>query len=323
MTPSQLTDTVLMVAPAVFGSNPETLGDNGFQSAAAGEDPVAINTLARAEQAAVATALRAAGVRVLVEEDRPAPACPDAVFPNNWFSTHADGALVLYPMAAPSRRAERRADVVARLQGRFGWDRVVDLTSFEATGRALEGTGSLVLDRVARVAFVAWSPRSERGLAQTWAQALGYRVVGFTAALPGRGGEPRPVYHTNVVLSVGEGIAVGCLDAVADPGERARLAAELRSGGRALVELGAEQVAAFAGNVLQLATPGGGRLWALSERAWGALDAGQRAALERHGRPVPVAVPTIERLGGGSVRCMLAELFPPAGRGAGPYGLVP
>lgn len=318
MATTQLTDTVLMIAPASFGSNPETLASNAFQGRADGEDAAGVVAFARAEQAAVATALRAAGVEVLVEEDRPHPACPDAVFPNNWFSTHADGALVLYPMAAPSRRAERRQDLLERLRARGGWDRTVDLTAFEGAGRALEGTGSLVLDRVAKVAWVAWSPRSDRGVAETWASALGYRLVGFTAALPDRGGTPVPVYHTNVLLSVGEGVAVGCLDAVPDAAERARLADSLRAGGRELVELGVEQVAAFAGNVLQLATRGGGKVWALSASAWGALDARQRAALERHGGPVPVPVPTIERLGGGSVRCMLAELFVPGPRRAGP-----
>lgn len=306
--PAQSTDTVVMVRPASFASNRETLATNAFQSPIG--DATDVGATARAEFDAAVVALRAAGVTVLVFDDEPAPAKPDAVFPNNWFSTHADGSVVLYPMHAPNRRSERRFDLLQRLGGAgFRCDHLIDLSPHELDGRCLEGTGSLVLDRVRRVAFACRSPRTDGALLDQWGRELGHRVVAFDA-LDGQG---RAIYHTNVVMSIGTGWVVACLDAIPDPAERAAVAAELGTDGRELLPITPRQMNEFAGNVLELATADGGRVVALSQRARDALGAELESRLARHGRLVTCAIPTIETVGGGGLRCMIAEVFLPRG----------
>ncbi len=303
---AQCAATVLMVRPAAFGANPETAATNAFQ--AAGPVGADLRDEARAESDALAAALDAAGVEVLVLDDTPEPARPDACFPNNWLSLHHDGSAVLYPMLAPSRRLERREEALALVR-RHGFlvRRVVDLTHFEAQGAFLEGTGSVVLDHVARVAYACRSPRTHAAPLAAFARELGYAPHAFDATGPA--GEA--VYHTNVLMSIGEGFAVACLEAVADERERRRLRQALEAGGREVLGLGRAAMNAFDGNLLQLATRTGGRVIALSATALAGLGADLRGRLERHGELVAVPVPVIERHGGGSVRCMLAEVFLP------------
>lgn len=302
-------DAVLMVRPARFGWNPETEASNAFQrevrglAAGAGE-------LARSECDALAGALGAAGVAVRVFEDRADPVCPDAVFPNNWLSLHADGTAVLYPMLAPNRRRERRRDILEALEreGRV-LRRVVDLSAHEARGEYLEGTGSLVLDHASRVAYACRSPRTHPAPLVAFCAALGYRPCVFDAT----GGDGRPVYHTNVVLSVGPSLAVVAAECIADT-DRGRVLAELERTGRERVVIDRAQAARFAANVLELRAADGASVLALSAAAAAAFDAPARAAIGRAiDRVVAVPVPTIETLGGGSVRCMLAEIFLPQG----------
>jgi hypothetical protein len=295
-----------MVRPAAFGANPETAATNAFQ--AAGIFGADLRDEARAESDALAATLDAAGVEVLVLDDTPEPVKPDACFPNNWLSLHHDGTAVLYPMLAPSRRRERREEAL-ELVSRCGFvvRRVVDLTHFEAQSAFLEGTGSLVLDHVARVAYACRSPRTHAAPLAAFARELGYAPHAFDATGPA--GEA--VYHTNVVMSVGEGFAVACLEAVADEAERRRLRESLQAAGREVLELDRAAMNAFDGNLLQLATRTGGRVIALSTTALAGLGAGLRSRLERYGELVAVPVPVIERYGGGSVRCMLAEVFLP------------
>jgi len=304
----QSTGTVVMVRPARFASNAETSGTNAFQSRLAAPIDVAAQALLEFDRA-VAT-LREAGVTVLVIDDEPAPAKPDAVFPNNWFSTHADGSIVLYPMHAVNRRSERRHDLPQRLAAAgFRCDRLIDLSSHELDDRCLEGTGSLVLDRQARVAYACRSPRTDAQVLVRWADELGYRVVAFDAFdAPGHA-----IYHTNVVMCIGSGWAVVCLDAIRDPTERAAVASELGAGGREVIALSIDQLHEFAGNVLELATDGDRRIIASSERARRALGTGVEERLARHGTLVSCAIPTIETVGGGSLRCMIAEVFLPRG----------
>jgi hypothetical protein len=303
---AQCASAVLVVRPAAFGANPETASTNAFQAAGtAGAD---LREQARAESDALAAALDAAGVEVLVLEDTPEPARPDACFPNNWLSLHHDGTAVLYPMLAPSRRRERRDEALALVRQRgFVVRRVVDLTYFEGQGAFLEGTGSLVLDHRARVAYACRSPRTHAAPLLAFGRELGYATQAFDATGPA--GEA--VYHTNVVMSVGEGFAVACLEAVADDSRRHRLRGSLEAAGREVLEVSRAEMNAFAGNLLQLATRKGGRVIALSATALAALGADLRRRLERHGGLVAAPVPVIERYGGGSVRCMLAEVFLP------------
>ena len=303
---AQCASTVLMVRPAAFGANPETAASNAFQSASV--TTPAERDAALAEFDAVAEALDRGGIEVIVVDDLPEPPKPDAVFPNNWLSLHHDGTAVLYPMLSPLRRRERRRDVIAAVEARgFAVRRVLDLTAWESSELFLEGTGSMVLDHAARIAYACLSPRThERPLAR-FATELGYATHAFRASGP-RGED---VYHTNVLMCVGEGFATACLEAVVDPVERRRLADSLSAGGHDLVELDRAQMDAFAGNMLALRSAQGVPVVAMSTTAWNALDAGQRESLGRHGELLTAALPTLERHGGGSLRCMLAEVFLP------------
>jgi hypothetical protein len=303
----QSADAVLLVRPASFGWNPETAGSNRFQSTAAGDEDAAGR--ARAECGALAAALAAAGVEVHAFEDRAAPACPDAVFPNNWLSLHADGTVVLYPMLAPNRRQERRLDLVLALEsrGHRRVERLLDLSHHELRGRYLEGTGSVVFDHRARVAYACRSPRTHEAVLEELCDELGYAAAMFDAA----DAAGVPVYHTNVLLSIGTGFAIVCAEAVA-AAQREALLARLAAGGRRVLELDRAAMACFAANVLELRGTGGRPVLAASQRAFEGLGPRGRAALGQCvERSVVVPVPTIETLGGGSVRCMLAEIFLP------------
>lgn len=290
----RLASTVLMVRPASFGFNAEAAETNRF--ARAGMEAPAER--ARAEFDAAVVRLREAGIRVCVAEDTASPPKPDAVFPNNWVSFGPDGGTVLFPMAPVSRRAERRNEIVALVRG-AGWrDHCVDLTGLEASGGFVEGTGSLVLDHAGATGFAARSPRTTEAGISAFERATGYRITCFEAWYGGA-----PVYHSNVVLALGPGVAVVAL-ALVEEGREALVEA-LRAGGRDLVEIDAEQVAAYAGNLLWL-EGAEGPVVAMSRSAEAAFTAAQRARL---GRRVVLDIPTIEAAGGGSARCMLAEVF--------------
>ena len=307
MSEQQTAGAVLMVRPEQFGSNAETAGSNFFQHAPAGSGDAAQR--ARLEFDALALALAGAGVRVHQFAGQRGAALPDEVFPNNWLSLHADATAVLYPMLAPSRRRERRRDILDALVDSYGYrvDRVVDLTHLEARGEFLEGTGSVVLDRVQRVAYACLSPRTHlRALAEL-ARALRYEVVTFSAA----DAAGRPIYHTNVVLSIGTHFAALCTVAIADSDERRNVVARLEASGREVIDLSRAELEGFACNLLELAGASGPVI-AMSAAALGTLAPATRGALERYGRFVTADIATIERLGGGSVRCMLAEVTLPS-----------
>jgi hypothetical protein len=299
-------DAVLMVRPAAFGPNSETAATNRFQASGA-RDP-RIVAAAQAEFEGLVAALDAAGIEVMVAGDSAEPEKPDAVFPNNWFTTHADGTLVLYPMLAPSRRLERRAELVIALAERNGRrvSAVVDLSPWEGQGLALEGTGSMVLDRARRIAYVCLSPRTAPAPLAQWARLMDYEAEAFHAAGP----NGVAIYHTNVMMALGQGFAAVALEAITDPGERRRIRESLEESGREVLPLTPEQIAGFAGNLLQL-EGARGPIVAMSENARRSLGAALIARLERHGTIIAAPIPTIERYGGGSVRCTLAEMFLP------------
>lgn len=343
---AQSASAVLMIRPRHFASNTETVASNRFQEqdrragstldptgarttgdaqqAAAArvteieeqvgdaqviEDAQAIAAAARSEFDALAKALAGAGVTVHALEGRDSPVCPDEVFPNNWLSTHADGTLVLYPMHAPNRRLERRDDVIERLRGlRYAVREIVDLTAFEQQGVFLEGTGSLVLDRRARLAYSCVSARTSPEAVTAFCERMDYEPVIFDAY--DRHGHP--IFHTNVLMSVGTEFAILCAEAI-PKAQRQAVLGRLEGQGRCVIEIGYDQLHAFAGNLLELRGPQGAVI-ALSRRALASLDIRQREALGEHGQLVAVPVDTIERYGGGSVRCMLAEIhLPPHG----------
>lgn len=303
---AQAYGAVCMVRPAHFGCNPETAASNFFQRSS----PSGLGDVARRAQRefdALAFALEQAGVRVHRFDGQPAAALPDEVFPNNWLSLHADGTAVLYPLLAPSRRRERRDDILAAL-ARHGYriDRVVDLSSLETRGEYLEGTGSLVLDRARRVAYACLSPRTHLDALAEFGRALDYEVVAFRAV----DGAARPIYHTNVLLSVGTRFAALCTSAIRDRAERRLVCSRLERSDHELIDLDGDELEHFAGNLLELAGRDGNVI-ALSAAALAALKESTRRVLERHGRLVGADVATIERVGGGSVRCMLAEVALP------------
>jgi hypothetical protein len=298
----------MMIRPAAFDYNPQTAASNRMQSGAAADTPDAA-ALAIAEFDAAVAALRDAGVQVCVVADEPVPPKPDAVFPNNWVSWHADGTVVLYPMQAANRRLERRREILDLVAKRCGYRirRVLDLSPFETQGRYLEGTGSLVLDHVARQAFACRSPRTDEALVHRWADDCGYAPVVFDAV----DAAGVPFYHTNVMLSIGHRVAVVAADSIA-PADRERVLAAVAAGSRHIVAIDRAAVADFAGNILELVNQEGRGIYALSTRAAQSLSAASRATLAASAELLPLAIPTIERLGGGSVRCMLAEVFSPA-----------
>lgn len=293
-----------MVRPHRFGWNAETAVSNTYQS-----QPTAAAAAVHQEALSEFEGLRAllvrSGVSVTVFDDPGEPATPDSLFPNNWFSTHADGTLVLYPMAAASRRAERRPQLIAALRRELGVVRVLDLTGWEGEGRYLEGTGSLVLDRVHGIAYAARSLRTDPQLVERASEELGYRPLLFET-VPQNG---QPVYHTNVVMAVGSSVAVVCLEAIAGAESRAAVRAALRDTGRELVPITLAQLSRFAGNLLELRSRDGVALWVMSTQAFEALDPGQRAVLGRDARILHAPLATIESVGGGSARCMLGELY--------------
>ena len=305
---SQTTNAVLMIRPVRFESNPHTAESNRFQgrtSVSPDEQQVA----ALAEFDALVAALRNAGIRVVVVDDTPEPHTPDSVFPNNWVSFHADGRIVLYPMEAPNRRTERRADIIEKLDRELGFrvTEILDLSTHESTGHYLEGTGSMVLDRVDRIAYACLSSRTQLDPLGDFAQQMDYDVVAFDAV--DRNGVP--IYHTNVMMSVGEKLATICDEAITRDDQRAAVLSRLEDTGHTVVSLNHDQMDAFAGNMLELRKIDGERLLAMSSQAWQSLYEEQQAMIRENGDVVHAPIDIIESSAGGSVRCMIAEIHLP------------
>ena len=301
----QSANAVLMIRPHRFYPNPETAADNAFQQAiAAGEMPAVSAAAAREFDRAVET-LRANGVTVHAFDDTPTPEKPDAVFPNNWFSTHEDGRVALYPMYSPARRLERRHDVIEELRKDYRITEVIDYSAAETEGRCLEGTGSLVLDHVNKIAYASLSQRTHPDLVDRFCADFGYEPVKFRSV----SADGQPVYHTNVIMCVGSEFAMIGLSMIPDEAERVGVQNLLESTGKEVIELSEKQIAEFAGNALELHHQKE-KLLVLSSRALAALSEKQRATIERSARLLPLELPTIE-LAGGSARCLLATIHLP------------
>lgn len=304
----QISDTVLMVRPAQFGFNAET-AENNFYQKRDGRSAAEIIALARREFDGFVALLKDQRVEVIVVEDTDSPAKPDAVFPNNWFSTHPDGKLILYPMFSQVRRLERRKDIVERLiHSGFEVNEIIDLSFFEESGQYLEGTGSMVMDHKARIIYAGYSPRTHPVPLDYLAKLLGYRVVAFGAVQEMDGGLS-PIYHTNVMMHVGTDLAVVCLESIAKASERRRVQESLTQSGKKVIPITLKQKNSFAGNMLEVANDGGERFTVMSQAAFDSLGVGQIQQIEKHTTIISPSIPTIEKLGGGSARCMLAEIF--------------
>jgi hypothetical protein len=307
---SQLASTVLMIRPARFESNPQTAESNRFQGrseASAAEQQAA----ALVEFDSLVDALRDHGINAIVVDDTTEPHTPDSIFPNNWVSFHSDGRVVLYPMEAGNRRTERRMDIIEGLDDdpRYVVAEVIDLSHHEDDGHYLEGTGSMVLDRVNHVAYACLSSRTQLDPLGDFAQRMDYDVVAFDAV--DRDGVP--IYHTNVLMSVGEALAVICDEAIPRDEQRAAVMQRLEESGRKIVRLSYDQLDAFAGNMLELRNAAGDRVVAMSQQAFDSLDDEQLRVLHDNGDVLAVPIDTIEASAGGSVRCMLAEVHLPGG----------
>ncbi|MBA83214.1 citrulline utilization hydrolase CtlX [Thalassobius sp. S69A] len=298
---AQAPAAVVMVRPHHFTVNTETAHDNAFQSNENAADSAALSRQAYAEHSKAVAALKSHGVRVHVFEGRD-PATPDCVFPNNWFSTHIGGHVAIYPMKAPSRRLERRADIIEMLKARYRVQDVIDYSGLEPDGLFLEGTGAMVLDHINRVAYAVASDRTNPIALERFCTHFNFEPMVFPAA-DTRG---VPIYHTNVLMCIGTEFVLIGADMITDTARRHEVLERLAESGRFIVQLSEAQIAAFAGNAIELQGRGG-RLLALSQTAFDALTADQRATLGQNMRLVPLDIPTLEKAGG-SVRCTIAGI---------------
>ncbi|WP_170412433.1 citrulline utilization hydrolase CtlX [Ruegeria atlantica] len=297
----QSPSAVVMVRPHEFISNPETSHDNAFQTLAH-QSAKATSQAAREEHDRAVEQLRHAGITVHVFDDHGHKNTPDSVFPNNWFSTHPGGHVAIYPMFAPSRRRERRTDVIELLKQEYRVQDVIDYSGLEQDNLALEGTGAMVLDHVGRIAYTVKSNRADPILLERFCTNFNYEPIAFEA----QDAQGRDVYHTNVLMGIGTHYALICLDMITDPDRRATVKARLEESGRTVIDLSHDQIANFAGNTIELSGRDG-LVLALSNRAKGALTPEQIGIIERSASLLPLSVPTIETAGG-SVRCMIAGI---------------
>lgn len=298
----QSTSRQLMIRPRAFGFNAQTGETNVFQ-ASKGKTAHAAETAAE-EFEHMLEHLHSAGVEVTVFDDITGGASPDAVFSNNWISLHQSGKVVLYPMMAENRRNERRPDIIESLRERFHVEEIIDLTYFEKEGKFLEGTGSMVLDRRYKIAYAALSPRTHIEPLRAFSEALGYEIVYFHAS----DGDGVPIYHTNVMMCIGDIFAVVCLEAVKNEDERHMLRSILEETKKEVIEIHLDQLKDFVGNMLLVKNQSDQKMMVMSTAAFDALTGLQKNQLEEFtGRLVYMDIPVIEELGGGSVRCMLTE----------------
>lgn len=299
-----LASTILMVRPAAFGFNTETAGNNYFQTNP-GISKDELQQTALAEFDNMVQTLRNHSIHVIVIEDTKEPAKPDAVFPNNWLSTTPEGLVIVFPMYASNRRAEKRDDILEQLAKEFVVKDVQDWSEYEVEGRFLEGTGSMVIDHDEKMIFACISERTSMPLLEKFASANHYQAIVFLAT--DKNGNP--VYHTNVVMAMGEGFCVLCEEAIEEEWELIAVRQLLQSTGHAVIPITREQMYAFAGNMLEVKNSNGENILVMSQAAFNSLRKEQKALLEAYAKLLPVAVPTIEAVEGGSVRCMMAEIF--------------
>lgn len=300
----QTTSHLLMIRPVAFTYNAETAVNNAFQQQGKDRD---------AQQKAVqefdqfVQKLSAAGMDVTVVQDTPLPHTPDSVFPNNWISFHSNGMIVLYPMYAANRRAERKAHVVAAIAGKFSLTKYLDFSAAEQDNRFLEGTGSMVLDRSNRIAYACISPRTDKSLFEKWCASMQYTPCSFHS-VDEKGGE---IYHTNVMMCVADTYVVICLDSIRDDAERTFVATTITGSGKKIVDISFNQINRFAGNMLQVENRQGTKYLVMSSQAYASLNQDQVEVLESFNPILHSDLNTIETNGGGSARCMIAEVFLP------------
>ncbi|NVK53043.1 MAG: amidinotransferase [Flavobacteriaceae bacterium] len=307
----QTTTTILMVRPVNFRMNEQTAVNNYYQQELTDTLPTTINALAQKEFDNFVLKLQQHGVEVLVVNDIAEPSTPDSIFPNNWISFHENGDVALYPMFAENRRLERREDILELLEAnRFTIENIIDYTAAEDEGVFLEGTGSMILDRQHRKAYCALSPRADEELFIEFCEDFEYFPVIFTANQTVDNCR-EAIYHTNVMMCVAEQFAVVCLASIDDKKERKNLIKHIKDSGKEIIDITEEQVHSFAGNMLQVKGRNNQQFLVMSSSAYQSLRKDQLQKIEKHNTIIHAPLTTIEACGGGSARCMMAEIFLP------------
>ena len=301
------TSNILLIRPSNFTFNSETATSNAFQKNASNTDAESIHLKAIEEFDAMVKLLNANEINIFVFNDTPLPHKPDAIFPNNWVSFHADGTVVLYPMCAISRQAERRMDIIESLRNHFSVTKIIDLSHYEQEHKFLEGTGSIIFDHTHKIAYACLSCRTDKHVLEQLCEAIGYKSFSFYAY--DRAG--KEIYHTNVMMSIGKQFAIVCIESITDKKQREEMITSLQSTKHEVIAISIEQMNHFAGNMLEVQSKEGKAILALSETAHRSLTENQKNKLANCVDLLPCSINTIEIIGGGSARCMMAELFLP------------
>jgi hypothetical protein len=302
---NQSTSNILMIRPVSFGFNEQTAESNAFQNRDSNQQQVQAKALAEFD--GFVKTLIANGVNVTVVEDMIQPHTPDSIFPNNWISFHADGDIFLYPMQAENRRLERREDIIRELKDSFAIKNVIDLSRFERENKFLEGTGSMVLDRENKIAYACLSPRTGEKVLATFCGQTRHKAVSFHAVDE----NGLAIYHTNVLMCIGTKFATICLDSIKDNTEKQLVIESLNNTGKEIIRISFDQMNHFAGNMLEVKNAAGDNLIVMSQSAYSSLSDEQKTTLSNYGKLVYVDINTIETNGGGSARCMMAEVHLP------------
>ena len=307
MSEKQRTNTILMVRPANFGFNEETAQNNAFQDndTELTKDEIVLKAIEEFDS--MVNILREEGINIIVVQDTASPVKTDAVFPNNWMSTHESGEVLWYPMFSQNRRFERRDDIWEMLSEDFQVSKDTELLSFEPDKKYLEGTGSMILDRENRIAYACYSERTHPETLKEFGDKMNYRIVGFTAT----DDDGLPYYHTNVIMALGKHIAIVCSESIEDETEKSEVIDALTRSGKEIVHISRQQVLAFAGNMLEVLGHENTPIMVMSTAAFHSLKDEQLNIIKNYNKIVHLPIGTIEKFGGGSVRCMMAEIFLP------------
>jgi hypothetical protein len=302
----QLTSQIMMIRPAHFGFNEQTATNNSFQSTDE-FDADFLRNQAIIEFDAMVSKLRSNGIQISVVQDTLEPVKPDAIFPNNWISFHQNGAVITYPMYAPNRRIERREDIIDQLKHKFNVKNRYSFEFYEEEDLFLEGTGSMIFDRVHNIVYACLSQRTDATLIDKFNVLMGFQSVVFTSV--DRDG--KDIYHTNVMMALGEDFVVICMDSVPDDNSKQELIRIFEKTDKEIIDITYDQMEAFAGNMLEVKSIGGERYLVMSQSSYDVLTEPQKSALSAKTNLLPISIPNIEKFGGGSVRCMMAEIFLP------------
>lgn len=303
----QYTNNIMMIRPAAFQFNEQTAVTNAFQTSDNMGNSEEVNIQALREFDNFVLKLKEVGVNVIVMHDTPNPIKPDAVFPNNWISFHGNGTLITYPMATANRRIERREDIITSLGLLFDIKHRYSFEASEEEGEFLEGTGSMILDRPNKIVYACLSPRTSIFLLDRFCLLMGYKLVSFFST----DANGKEIYHTNVMMAIADRYAVVCLESIKDEDKREEVRLSLESSGKEVIEITFNQVLNFAGNMLQVEGSLGQRILVMSQQAYDSLREDQINKIKQYDSILPIPIDTIEKYGGGSVRCMMAEVFLP------------